>query len=530
MNKANIPKFNYNSKESVTMKYNKYKAKLIKLVAIITFIFLAGIIVPVVFANEDSSEYVGDTQENQEQQEETIDKNSDDESEDENSNGKSEEESPELEWDIVGYPDSADKNKWFDEEAFYHETKHDLYYDKDIYYDSENDRRKKRQFLRVYFSVDEAKAELEFEGRGSLNNLIDSVTVCSDSSTISMLDADFINNKLHEIEAEYGDSEDDKTEKIQDFIDEYIFIKDDNEVILYIPVKPLMSNMKYSVELDARIVTAKYKGENIYSPSLRWSFRTMAVPSISERSVVVQSVVEDYNVTEPIIIYGKYFDSYVDVFFNDVRAYRTRVYEDEQKKYSTKERDNIYYVEEDEDSEDDDSNDVDQYLEVYLPRGRNKLKPGLYNITIENSRGHSKELYGALSVVPRATRRTRRIPVEKDKYSTKTPYGFVRGTSRMELIRLDHKEPVKEEILRRQLSQYTLRSPIVETSGSSYATYIYTLEIPYINGIASRLKVLRYDEFLRRWVRESYRIDSVDQRVVVTTFNRGAFVVVEPKY
>ena len=255
----------------------------------------------------------------------------------------------------------------------------------------------------------------------------------------------------------------------------------------------------------------------------------MAVPSISERSVVVQSVVEDYNVTEPIIIYGKYFDSYVDVFFNDVRAYRTRVYEDEQKKYSTKERDNIYYVEEDEDSEDDDSNDVDQYLEVYLPRGRNKLKPGLYNITIENSRDHSVELYGVLSVVPRSRSR---VPTENNRTGVITPYGTVigRGLRRLEAIRLDHKEPIKEEILRKQLTQYILRSPIVEISDNDYALYTYILEIPYTNGIESRFKVLRYDEFLRRWVRESYRIDSVDQRVVVTTFNRGAFVVVEPKY
>ena len=523
MNKANIPKFNYNLKENITMKYNKSK----KLVAIITFIFLTGIIVPVVFADENISGNVGNIQKNQEQQEETIDKNSDDEFDDENSNEKSEEESPELEWDIVGYPDSADKNKWFDEEAFYHETKHDLYYDKDIYYDSENDHRKKRQFLRVYFSVDEVKAELEFEGRGSLNNLIDSVTVCSDSSTISMLDADFINNKLHEIEAEYGDSEDDKTKKIQDFIDEYIFIKDDinkNEAVLYIPVIPLMSNMKYSVRLDSGVVKAKHEGEDIDNHPLEWSFKAMAVPSVSEGDVIVQSVAENYDVTEPIIIFGKYFDSYVEVFFNDVRAHRIRVYEDEQKKHSTKQEDNIYHNKEDEDSEDND--DIDQYIEIYLPRGRNKLRSGLYNIIIENSRNHSVELYGVLSVVPRARGRA---PTEEYKYGTKTPYGSVRGSSRMELIRLDHKEPIKEETLRRQLSQYILRSPIVETSGSSYATYIYTLEIPYTNGIASRLKVLRYDEFLRRWVEESCYINNVDHRVIVTTFNRGAFVVVESK-
>ena len=98
MNKANIPKFNYNLKENITMKYNKSK-----LVAIITFIFLTGIIVPV-FCRRKYIRKCRKYPKNQEQQEETIDKNSDDEFDDENSNGKSEEESPELEWDIVGYP------------------------------------------------------------------------------------------------------------------------------------------------------------------------------------------------------------------------------------------------------------------------------------------------------------------------------------------------------------------------------------------------------------------------------------------
>ncbi|HZK57065.1 MAG TPA: hypothetical protein VFD17_02045, partial [Clostridia bacterium] len=458
---------------------------------IVIFTFLIGIVAPVVFADEDPGGEI-----------------------------------PKLEWNISGYPSPEKSSAWFAEEAFYHERRRELRYDEDIYYDTEDTYGKERQFLTVTFFVDDVddnEVELEFAG---ISDLISGVHVHGGSSGVSMVDINFLND-IDNMETDSDDSENPETDPRQDFIDKYIFIENTtnkNEATLYIPVKPLMPNVTYSVTLGPNIVFVKDSNKE-GNGGFTWKFNTMAVPSVSERSVIVQSVVENYDVTEPIIIFGKFFDSHVEVFFNGINAYRTRVYEDEQKRYSTKREDNVHYDEEDEDNEG--NNDIEQYLEVYLPRGRNRLEPGLYNITIRNSRNHSVELYGVLSVIPKARRK---IPTEEDKYSTKTPYGFVRGSSRVELIRLDHKEPVKEEILRKQLSQYILKSPIVETSGSDYYTYIYSLEIPYTNGITNRLKVLRYDEFTRRWVEESCYINNIDRKAVVITPNGGAFVVVEPRY
>ncbi len=547
----------------------KYRTNLLGLIAVITIlIFLTGIIVPVVFAEtkemtnvscetkEEEMKQSGEGENGNPEQEEpgvgdpNGDSNGDSGDEDPNegsgengsngdpdegeTNGESEngdsednpveEDTEKLNWEIEGYPNSRDKNIWFAEGAFYHGVRPVLYYEEDIYYDAENDSKKERQFLKVIFSVDEDEAEFEFAGPDRL--IYGGVTVHG-SSDISMLDVNFL-DYINNMEEGSDGSENSEANEKQEFIDKYIFIRDDinkNEATLYIPVIPLMSNMKYSVRLDRGVVKAKHEGEDIDNHPLEWNFRTMAVPSVSEGDVIVQSVAENYDVTEPIIIFGKYFDSHVEVFFNNVRAHRIRVYEDEQKKHSTKQEDNIHYDEGNEDDKDND--DPDQYIEIYLPRGRNRLKPGLYNVTIENSRNHSVELYGVLSVIPRASGR---VPTEEYKYGTKTPYGSVRGSSRMELIRLDHKEPIKEEILRRQLSQYILRSPIVETSEGSYYTYIYSLEIPYTNGIPNRLKVLRYDEFLKRWTEENCYINSIDQKAVVTTSNGGAFVVVEPRY
>lgn len=461
------------------MKYNKYRARLIKTTAILIILtILITMFTSTIFASEDSSN---------------------------NSKEK-------LDWNIEGYPNSENKNKWFAEDVFYHKVRRNLYYDEDIYYDSENKRKKERQFLRATFFVDD-DVELELL---SLDNLMSGITVYSDSGSISMLDVDFINDELHKIQAEYSDSENIQDEKIKEFIDKYIFIKDsNNRATLYIPVKPLMPNMTYNVQINANIVVdnKSYDGNDSYT----WDFKTMPVPSASEEGVIIQSVIEDYDVTKPLIIYGKDFvQSNTEVFFNDTRAYRTRV-----RQY----RGDAKYGEDREAKENEEKSEVDQYLEIYLPRGRNKLKPGLYNIIIENSRNHSVEIYGALSIIPESNKK---IPVEEDKYSTKTPYGFVRGSSIIELVRLDYKDPVKEEILKRQLANYTLKSPIVETVGRRY--YVYTLEIPVEQGVYKNYRVLKYDESRRTWVEEDCYINDVDQRAIVTNTNLGIFVVVEPKY
>lgn len=421
------------------MSYYKYKDKLVKgLAVLIASILLLGAFAPIVSAEED------------------------------------EETNLPIEIRTV-YPESKYEDDWFDQETLYHDIR-----------DSQT---RDRLFLKVVFN--DENNDLVFDYSMGLKKLRDFTTVYSNSSNISMIDIEFLDN-IDSMDA------DDK----KDFIDKYIFRKGaaNKRDYLYIPIKPLMPHMTYSVTLEQGIVRNSDGNEN---DILTWNFNTMAIPSVSEKDVLVQSVIEDYNVNEPIIINGEFFYSpTVDVYFNDIRAYRIRSLED---------------------------SEGEEYLEVYLPRGRNKLDPGLYDITIENSYNHSKWLYGILSVV---TESDNKIPEEENKYSTNTPYGNVSEIRRLESIRLDHAEPVKEQILRRQLSQYTLKSPLIQVGNRESSIYTsFALEIPIDSGIYENFRVLRYDETTRIWTEDtSYYVDKVNQRVGGIVFGTGIFVVVEPKY
>ena len=177
-----------------------------------------------------------------------------------------------------------------------------------------------------------------------------------------------------------------------------------------------MANMTYNVSIGANIVIEKnnYEGNSAYT----WEFNTMAVPFVPEDGVIIQSVIEDYDIYEPIIITGRFFyPETIRVYFNDIRAYRVRIRTCKDGKIENRSN-----REDAGDKKDRNDEIIEQHLEIYLPRGRrNKLEPGLYNIIIENSSNHSKELYGALSVVPNRTK----MPVEENKYSTLPHMGLL---------------------------------------------------------------------------------------------------------
>lgn len=444
------------------MTYNRYKEKIVKGLAIfLSSMIMAGVCMPVVFADN-------------------------------------EEVNP-VKWTIEGYPMSEEDPKkddvWFNQESLYHAQRSFFYYDEEIY-TSEKGRRKERIFLRVNFKIDEG--ELSFT---EIKNIISGIGVYGDSSNISMVDTSFLN----EIDDPDTYSEGYEDEEKQNFIDKYIFVKstDRKSAVLYVPLKPLMSNMKYTVRLTPGVVDViRPNKPNETNTEKTWVFNTMAIPSVSEKDIIFQSVIEDYDVTEPIIINGDFFYSpTVDVYFNNTRAYRVNPRKNK---------------------------NGEQYLEVYLPRGRNKLESGLYSITVENSSHHSTWLYGTLSVVSQSDSN---IPEENTVYGTTTQYGRLLGDIRGKVIRLDHGEPVKEDMLRKQLQQYMLRSPILEAETLEYRIYSLILEIPVDSGMYENYKVLRYDELSRIWVEESnYYIDKVDQRIILMTFNPGIFVVVESKY
>ena len=99
----------------------------------------------------------------------------------------------------------------------------------------------------------------------------------------------------------------------------------------------------------------------------------MAAPTVPDKGISVQTVVEDYPSSTYIKIFGEdFYKSSVRVFFNDEQAQRVLVEQD---------------------------NNGNSYLKVYLPTGRRKLKPGLYNIIIKNDSDHETIIYGGLSVV-----------------------------------------------------------------------------------------------------------------------------------
>ncbi len=449
------------------MTFHKHKDKIIKGLAILmASLMILGALAPVVFAEEPTKI----TQE---------------------SNGNEDENVKPLVWNISLYPESRDEEDWFNENTLYHRNR-ELYY-----IDPNNDgRRTERLFIRIDFTVDEG--ELTFP---NINNLIAGVGVYSDNSNISMVDVDFL-NEIHNMTT---NNENTGKNEQKEFIDRYIFIQDatnKTKATLYVPIKPLMSHMKYTVRLSPGVVLATNTTRpNASNDTKVWAFNTMAVPSVGETDVIVQSILEDYDVREPIIINGKHLDPSIEVFFNDIRAYRVNLREDGE----------------------------EQYLEVYLPRGRNKLGAGLYHITIQNSQQHTKELYGTLSVVPSFGHRL--PPTEDLGYGTITSYGNVDGLRRGEIIRLDHLEPFKEQTLRNSLHRYILRSPIVEVRNSGTDFSQFSVEIPMDNGRYERYRVLRYNDVSRLWLEEgSYIINAVDQRVDIRTSTTGIYVVVEPKY
>ncbi len=217
----------------------------------------------------------------------------------------------------------------------------------------------KRYFLRVTF--EDIDGNLEFNTDSGLDNLLNSEIAPSASDT-NYLDTEFIS----------------QVKSNQDMIKKHIFYKNRSrqEAYLFIPVKLLSPQITYEVTISAGVVhndagdNAKQYNEAITD----WTFTTMTTPEVKEEDIVVKSIVEDYDEDEPLIIYGDFFyDDTIDVYFNKERA-------------------------DDVDVEVDDNGR--SYLEVYLPNGRDKLDPGLYNIEIENSRNHNREIYGTLSVVP----------------------------------------------------------------------------------------------------------------------------------
>jgi len=217
-----------------------------------------------------------------------------------------------------------------------------------------------RYFLKITF--DDFDGSMRFDTDLGLNLLQTSTVYSEGQNEVSMIDTEFVTFIQNIEDSELKNS----------YVSQYIFAKDSKagEAHLYVPVKLLRSQTTYSVMINAGIVYFDGDQTNGNDP-IQWTFTTTANPVITGNQV--GSVVEDYDEDEPIILYGDFFDEdNVEVYFNDIRAPRVRVGTDE---------------------------NGQSFLRVYLPSGRNRLKPGIYTILVRNDRDHEYEVFGALSVV-----------------------------------------------------------------------------------------------------------------------------------
>ncbi|QEK13261.1 hypothetical protein FQB35_13815 [Crassaminicella thermophila] len=221
------------------------------------------------------------------------------------------------------------------------------YDEKSLKHDIDDTVTKDKYFIKVRF--------YDVDGKLALNDL-DALKNCiirPISGLGNLVDTEFINELLNMP---------DKEEKVN----KYIFVKKDSKAILYIPVKQLSSQTTYQVIIQPDVVSLDTeKGNEL----IEWTFVTSSMPFI--KKISVRSIPQDYDEDEPIYIQGDFFRNDINkvkVYFNDIKA-----------------RD-LKFVNEHE-------------LEVYLPDGRDRLKPGIYNIILENDANHKRITYEALGVV-----------------------------------------------------------------------------------------------------------------------------------
>lgn len=167
------------------------------------------------------------------------------------------------------------------------------------------------------------------------------------------------------------------------------------ELTVYIPIKEgLKPNQKYIVSIPENIV--KFTDVNIEgNKAYEWFFSTSYTPKVDK--LFDGSVPEYYDERYPIVLQGDMFNHNTHVYFKDTSG---EYYDADDVKYR-----------------------YGDTLEVYLPRRRDRLPVGLYDIIVSNDRDHETEyVYGVLSVVKDGDY----IPNEEYRVKGEEKYGEVR--------------------------------------------------------------------------------------------------------
>lgn len=360
--------------------------------------------------------------------------------------------------------------------------------------------------------------------------------------------------------------------------------KMDGKIYFKIPVDPLKikDGMTYKVTVPEDLLRCKFD----YHPNKQkeWEFTTVPIGVADD--IFEGSVPEDYDPTYPIVLKGSNLSSSSEVIFKHLgndREYSTEKYP-------------LYLP-----TVPSSSVGLGGYgkLFVYLPATK-KLPVGLYNIIIRTRHNLENEyIYGIFSVVKKGAHMPNET--DKDKDSVDDDVENIKeiiATSKNEMelkesyrgkklnldaiigdevltrdikfkgeelplldlmsrwsnvkftdikklspsddinIRVGRAEPSVQDIFKKKLKGYVIKSDFIIVGGENYITKKLNLTIPYKNSNGKNVKLMRYDEETRRVYEldlPEHKINTADKTVNVEANSvlknskntKGVFVVVE---
>lgn len=404
----------------------------------------------------------------------------------------------------------------------------ETYDENEIKHEISDETTKDRYFVKIEFT--------DIDGTLNLNeDKLNIIQIHSINGIENMLDRVFINTVKENHEK----------------INKYIFTKDEsnNKAILFIPILKLSPNNTYVIKVPEKLVYYG-SGDNIIgNETSSITFNTKDIPNIDKISI--GTVPEGYKDYE-IYIEGRYFSEDVEVYFND-----------EKSRYVTKVNDNK--------------------IKVKLPRG---LDEGIYDIIVKNGDNHKAISYGSISIIQKG----KYVPNDKYEIKKRSYFGDVKSDlkinkdtlevmgiyDKLELnldelmgydtylrnIRyyqnylplLDTKSihgdvsllgirkinsgldvnmyigrinSLKLENLKKKLRGKTILAEPIGVYGSNFKLNNVIVKIPFKGNNFKNIKVLRYDEQLRRFYEEKFSVNVLTRRIELISSHEGIFFVVK---
>lgn len=408
---------------------------------------------------------------------------------------------------------------------------------------------KGRYFIKVVF--DDPDASLKFIDDDIRNSVgLDNLArtkILPSGSDVSMVDTEFIEKIRNS-----GDL------NLKNYINKYLFVKENKKATLYVPVKLLRSQTEYYVEVYPNVVQNAVKA----NAGFNWKIATKETPYISD--LFDGSLPEDYDDDDYVVIRGDFFTEDSQIYFNDEKARKVKYVEVKQADSS-----------------------VVKYLHVYPPRD---LEPGTYNVKVRNDSNHETLLEGKFSIIKSGEF------IPNEDYTTKSDSykGEVRADNRVSedtiylerryssdetvslnlddlmgnetyirkinmssrdnesikylktesyyadinlynvkvlnsredaIIRLGRTKGSELGVMNSKLRGRDARSEFINVTGENYTVSGVELWIPFKSS-AEAVMALRYDESTRNFYPVDYRVDFNSKKVNVISDKSGIFVIV----